>query len=122
MPQISLGDQPPKRKVLILGLAAKGLTKLGLPAETSATFPMAYTMNMAHPVRTNILSDTGDDKPQDWLWGAQECTVDAVLMVYADSAPTLGTSVANLANDLTVEGGHIAHRVTLAALPKREGE
>lgn len=93
LPQITFGDQPPERQVLVFGLAAGGLAKLGLPTETRAAFPMAYTMGMAHPARANILSDTGDDKPQHWLWGAGERAVDAALLVYADSQSTLEAAV-----------------------------
>ncbi|MFK3779559.1 Dyp-type peroxidase [Agrobacterium sp. NPDC089420] len=120
LPHITFGDQPPARQVVVLGLAAGGLTKLGLPAETRAAFPIAYTMGMAHPARTNILSDTGDDKPQDWLWGTQERAVDAALLVYADSQPTLEAAVEALSRDIIAENGRVAHRVTLDPLPERK--
>lgn len=95
-PQITFGDQPPEEQVLILALAAGGLDRLGLSAATQGEFPMAYRMGMSHPVRADILADTGEDKPQDWLWGGPGHMADAALLVYARDAQILEATVAAL--------------------------
>ena len=61
----------------ILALAASGLKKLELPAETLNMFPIAFLQGMAHRVRADMLADTGDDKPATWQWGAGENAPDA---------------------------------------------
>ena len=46
-------------------------------------FPMAFLQGMAHPTRSAILLDTGDDKPSTWLWGSGAKVPDAAILAYA---------------------------------------
>ena len=119
-PQVSFGDQPPPDKVLILGLAESGLAKLGLPESVRSAFPTAYRMGMGSPARANILADTGDDKPQRWLWGGLGREADAALLVYAAEEAILGAMIRILTTDIQGHGGNILHKVTPVPLPRRD--
>lgn len=115
--QITFGDEPPKDRVLILAFTERGLSRLGLPDETRAAFPVAFRMGMGSPTRSDILADTGDDKPADWLWGGPGREVDAALLIYARDTGTLDTAVAGQRDALESLGGLLTHQVTLAPLP-----
>ncbi len=119
-PQVSFGDQP-SEKVLILGLSESGLTKLGLPESVRAQFPSAFRMGMGCPARANILSDTGDDKPEAWLWGGPGRDVDGALLVYAQTGDELASMATRLSEGAIAAGGRVLHQVTPAPLPPRHG-
>ncbi|WP_159995135.1 hypothetical protein [Roseomonas sp. 18066] len=112
-PRITYGEELPVGTVQQLGLAAGGLQKLGLPPATLAQFPQAFRQGMAHPVRAHILSDTGDDGPADWLWGADPVP-DAVLNLYAEDAAALAAAIAEATTALALQGGRLLHQLQLA--------
>jgi deferrochelatase/peroxidase EfeB len=117
-PHISFGDSPPPDRVTILALAASGLVKLGLSEQTRAMFPMAFLQGMAHPVRSEMLADTGDDKPSWWLWGAGDNVTDGAVLAYAADDATLSDSVRMIETSIAVHGGRVAHKVRLTTRPK----
>ena len=117
-PHISFGDSPPPKRVTILSLAASGLKKLGLSEQTRAMFPMAFLQGMAHPVRSAMLADTGDDKPSTWMWGAGDNVPDAAVLAYAVNDAELHESVRMIEAGIAAQGGRIAHKIMLATRPK----
>ncbi|WSH04941.1 hypothetical protein U8P71_34510 (plasmid) [Rhizobium ruizarguesonis] len=121
--QITFGDQPPADKVLICALTADGLRRLGLPSDVQDAFPAAFRLGMGSPGRANLLADTGDDQARQWLWGGPENSVDAALLLYADSEPNLASYAMELISGIDAAGGRVTHRVTPTPLPRpRPGE
>lgn len=116
-PRVTCGDQPPKDKVLILGLTAGGLYRLGLQDGILGQFPSAFRAGMGSPARANLLSDTGEDHARHWLWGGPETSVDAALIVYAKDAETLAQETAQLTAEIVAAGGVIRHQVVPKPLP-----
>lgn len=115
-PLVGFGDQPDPKCVAMLALGADALAKTGLSADGLASFPWAFRDGMASAARSNILGDTGDDKPAHWLWGAGENAADAVLVIYG-ATPAILKSVEAQANAvLAAHGGRVVHRVALRDL------
>ncbi len=81
-------------------------------------FPMAFLQGMAHPTRSAILLDTGDDKPSTWLWGSGENAPDAAILAYAADAETLRKSVSMFEDGIAARGGGVVHKVILATRPE----
>ncbi|WP_407520397.1 Dyp-type peroxidase [Methylobacterium oryzisoli] len=121
-PRITFGDQPPRDKVLIAALSASGLRRLGLPKDTYDAFPAGFRAGMDSPGRATILADTGDDAARHWLWGGPSTTVDAVLLLYADTEATRDAEAASLAAAIAETGGAVIHRVDPGPLPASEGD
>jgi deferrochelatase/peroxidase EfeB len=117
-PHITFGDSPPPDRVTILALAASGLKKLGLSEQTRAMFPMAFLQGMAHPVRSAMLADTGDDKPATWLWGTDANAPDAAILAYASNDVTLQDSVRTFEGEIAARGGRVVHKIMLATRPR----
>ena len=115
---ITFGDSPPPDRVNILALAASGLKKVGLPEQTRAMFPMAFLQGMAHPVRSAMFADTGDDKPATWLWGSGAKAPDAAILAYAVDDATLLESVRMFETGIAARGGNVVHKVMLATRPR----
>ncbi len=119
LPQITFGDEPPEDLVVVLAITNEGLGRLGLADDVRGQFPTAFRQGMAHPTRTNILADTGDDKPEDWLWGSSEASADATLLIYANDEKRLEVACLDLEKQLADRGGKRVYRVSLASLPPR---
>ncbi len=117
VPALSFGDDPPQSDTRILSLSHQGLAKLDLPEATLRAFPMAFRQGMAHATRANILSDTGKDAPEHWVWG--QTPPDAALLLYAPNAKLLTAQQKDVAAVLKRHGGSILHKVILAELQDR---
>ncbi|BCJ91252.1 hypothetical protein IZ6_19870 [Terrihabitans soli] len=118
-PKISFGDQPPDDKVLIFGLTAAGLAKLGLEQSVRDQFPTAFRTGMHSAGRSQILADTGDDKPAKWMWGGQG-EADGAFLVYGADQVTLDMETISLTSGLTNIGGTVIHRIDPTPLPARK--
>lgn len=114
---VTFGDQPDPDRVTLLALSASGLRKLGLDDARLASFPFAFRMGMADPIRSNILSDTGDDKPAKWIWGGDNAA-DASLILYAADEALLAAAVKAAAQALADAGGSVVHQVGFRPLEK----
>jgi deferrochelatase/peroxidase EfeB len=108
--KVTFGDEPDPDRVSLLALSVTGLDRLGLTDTQRASFPFAFTMGMNDPVRSNILSDTGDDKPAKWIWG-DEKRVDAALILYAAKPALLAAAEKEARAAIEARGGAIVHRV-----------
>lgn len=61
-----------------------GLTALGLPEETLASFPLPFPENVA--ARAEILGDTGESAPEHWnIGGPQQPPLHGVLVLYGET-------------------------------------
>ncbi|MDQ4086776.1 MAG: hypothetical protein M3177_01985, partial [Pseudomonadota bacterium] len=113
---VTFGDQPDPLRVTQLALSASGLQRLGLRPDQLAPFPYAFRAGMANPVRSNILSDTGDDKPDRWIWGSGAAPVDVAMLIYTAEEPLLEAAAREEKAALKAIGGYIVHEVRLRRL------
>lgn len=120
--RITFGDSPPVDEVMILGLAPSALARFGLSSQAVEEFPPAYLMGMGSVGRANLLGDTGESKPADWLWGGPKNAIDAAVLIYARDEATLGAAVTAAETALTEAGGAVVHRVTPKPLPDPDGK
>jgi Dyp-type peroxidase family len=82
--RITPASTRPDDRALHVALAAGGLTKLGLGAETLASFSLEFVEGMTTEFRRRILGDVGDCDPERWRWGGPSTrTVDLALLLYA---------------------------------------
>lgn len=84
LPRIAFNDgrYDTRPALLTFAASAAGLEKLGLHADTVATFPVAFTQGMHGPGRERILGDLGANDRSQWLWGRDGN--DVALLVYGD--------------------------------------
>jgi deferrochelatase/peroxidase EfeB len=115
-PLIGYGDMPDPKAVAMLALGAGALAKTGLSQAGLDSFPFAFRDGMASAARSKILSDTGDDKPAEWLWGAGDRDADAVLVIYGATPAVLKAVEAEAMTVLAAHGGRLVHRVALRDL------
>jgi len=81
---VTFGEARPGLPAAVLGLAASGLKKLGLPKDALETFPTAFQQGMWREWRARALGDTGDNAPEHWSWGSTDASQpDAVVVLYA---------------------------------------
>jgi deferrochelatase/peroxidase EfeB len=81
---------------MVLGLSARGLSRLGLPQDAVETFPVAFKQGMWEPSRARLLKDTDRHAPEHWAWGGPASQVDVFLCVYAADQPRLRALVAEV--------------------------
>jgi Dyp-type peroxidase family len=79
-----------------LAFTAQGLRSLGLPMDVLAEFSAEFRQGMAHPARSRVLGDAGEDAPAAWDFGGADDRIDAVLLVYARSAEKLAAEASAL--------------------------
>lgn len=72
-----------------VAFSCRGLEQLGLDQATLAGFSLEFRQGMAHPQRSRVLGDIGEDAPRHWWFGNDEHPVDAVVLVYASNPEEL---------------------------------
>jgi deferrochelatase/peroxidase EfeB len=110
-----------RRAVITLALGAKGLERLGLPADAIATFPYAFLEGMTGEARARILGDTGPNAKEKWRWG-KEHQPDVALLLYGESkadVEQLEEKVMAYARDAGVGE---PHRIALKEITKDKTE
>ncbi|MDH0863906.1 hypothetical protein [Mitsuaria sp. GD03876] len=85
LPLVAFNDGRYETRPALLSLAtsARGLGRLGLPAEAVDSFPAAFTQGMHGPGRERILGDLGPNARDAWDWG--QAGNDVALLVYGDT-------------------------------------
>lgn len=106
-PRLSYGDDRAAVSATLLALSATGLRKLGLGEGDLATFPVAFQQGNDAPWRARALGDIGKNAPEQWYWGKKSAPVDAVALIYAESAEALQ----GLGGQLTQEARHFGHEI-----------
>jgi len=88
----------------------EGLAHLGLTERELGLFPREFRHGMANELRTRVLGDEGVHHPSTWeLGGPKNPKVHALLMIFADDAPTLEASVARERETLHTHGIAVVH-------------
>jgi len=98
--QISYGARLPDGTALAVAFTRGGMTRLGLDDNALATFPTAFQQGMAAPERALGDGDTGTWRWGKLLEGSDETDVDAILMIYADTADNLEKEAARIKEKL----------------------
>jgi len=122
MPHIAFNDGRRLRvpAVVTLALGARGLARLGLAAESLATFPFTFQEGMTTEARARILGDHGENGPTNWRWGQTQ--PDVALLVYGES----DEAVKGLADGLVTLGRGLGmaapHSIPLKPVAKDKRE
>jgi deferrochelatase/peroxidase EfeB len=123
-PSIAFSDGRSLKQATVLGLGPSGLSKLGLPADSVATFPPAFIDGMAAPWRSRVLGDVGDNAPDAWWWGDPEReNIDGMLVLYAGSEDGLRHLIATSTAALERHGHEVRRKIPFRELAgKKESE
>lgn len=106
--------------VASLALGARGLKRLGLPAEGLATFPFAFIAGMTTDYRAKILGDVGANARDQWRWGREQS--DVSLMVYARSAEAAADLETTLDALAKTQGLALVYRVAMKPVTQNKAE
>ena len=84
--KVGFGIATVEERIDQIAISASGLKKLGLDEATLSQFSYPFLQGMDHPERSRVLADTGEDKPELWLWGHHgakgDLTVDCAYTIY----------------------------------------
>jgi deferrochelatase/peroxidase EfeB len=83
-----------------VALSCRGLEQLGLGERSLSGFSPEFRQGMAHPQRSRVLGDVGEDAPEHWWFGNDAKPVDAVLLAYAPTAELLEAKLEELTASL----------------------
>jgi Dyp-type peroxidase family len=113
--QITTSEQPQKVSALNVALTHHGLERLGLDAETRATFSRPFLEGMATPHRSRILGDADENAPENWNWGGTDeaKAVDILLLVFGADEGTLDAALAEFRSEFAPNG--VVELLTLSA-------
>jgi deferrochelatase/peroxidase EfeB len=118
LPKVAFGDgRKHDEGAVTIALSHTALSKLGLPAESLASFPQAFIDGMCTTWRSRVLGDTGADAPQHWWWGGPRKPVDGVLLIYARDGETLEKLRNEMAAALASHSGVEVITIPLQTIP-----
>lgn len=123
LPQVSSGALFERREPyqLNLALTCHGLRRLGLPASTLGQLSREFRQGMAHPERSALLGDMGDEAPATWeLGGCDAATLDGVLLLYAYNTEALEGKLGTLRAALLRFGIAVEELATFLPADSRE--
>ena len=109
-----------KDAVVSLALGATGLTRLGLPNGSLATFPYAFLDGMTSESRARILGDHGASDKRCWRWG--QVPPEAVLLVYGTTAEAIEALEAHLVEVGARLGAKCTCRIPLEKVTEGKAE
>jgi deferrochelatase/peroxidase EfeB len=113
---LSFGDHGAESAMLV-AFSKFGLLKLGLKPHHLETFPVAFQHGSAAPWRARALSDTGQNAPEQWLWGGPGAEIDAILLVYARDDRALDRLLNQRTGEIAASGHSVVRRIRFAPLP-----
>jgi deferrochelatase/peroxidase EfeB len=99
-------------RAVTLALGAQGLSRLGLPAESLATFPFAFLDGMTSPARARVLGDDRGNAGGNWSWGHPR-QPDVALLVYGQEPEAVTELEAELRGIAQQFGMAAPHRIRL---------
>lgn len=102
-----------------IAFSVSGLERLGMTEEELSRFSLAFRTGMASRSRRRILSDTGPDDANHWIWGGPEHPVDGALLIYALQDDALARTVTEAQSDLRSFGGDVQHIVNTRRIEKK---
>jgi Dyp-type peroxidase family len=83
--RVTTGAEQSGNVRLNVAFTSAGLARLGLGNGGLASFPSEFVEGMSGtPKRSEILGDTGPNRPETWIWGNRD-NVHVLLMFYAKS-------------------------------------
>ncbi|MCT9083261.1 Dyp-type peroxidase [Streptomyces fulvoviolaceus] len=92
--EITSGAVARPEAALNIAFTAAGLRAVGLPDRTVDAFAPQFVEGMTTEHRGRLLGDLGPADPKGWLWGGPDNpAVHVLLLVYADTAPSLDRRV-----------------------------
>jgi deferrochelatase/peroxidase EfeB len=116
----SFGElRPTQASAVAVALSACGLAKLGVPAESLQTFPVAFQHGMWQPWRARALGDVGANAPGNWDWGAPvngKPPAHAMLLLYGEEELHLEPLRKDLVCEPVAKGWIETHPVPLLPL------
>jgi Dyp-type peroxidase family len=78
---------------LNVALTHHGLTQLGLDDAALKSFSRPFIEGIATTHRSRILGDNDDNAPANWDWGADNKSIDLLLLLFGKDEPTLDSVV-----------------------------
>lgn len=75
---------------LQVAFTCSGLRSLGCAEDLLAQFSPEFQAGMASEARARLLGDTGGSAPGNWEWGADNTSVDLLVMLYAQPGKLAG--------------------------------
>lgn len=118
-PSLCYGEHSMTCTASVVGLCATALNKLGVDEHALGTFPPVFRNGMTAASRLRVLGDEQMERSQQWLWGTQNTSVDAILMVYAESDKALQDEVMNHRQLITQYGHTPVTAISLDPLPPK---
>jgi Dyp-type peroxidase family len=100
--KVADGAARPDSTIVNVAFTARGLGRLGCPAQLLVGFSDPFLAGMTTEHRRRILGDDGASAPEHWDWGGPEKAVDGVVLVYARSEDSLKTRLTEIESDLAV--------------------
>lgn len=103
---------------LVAAFTCSGMSKLGLDSNALETFPTAFQHGMSAPGRARAL---GDHDTSKWEWGGTRrgTEVDALLLLYADTAGRLQTQISERTGELKEFKHLVIENVRLSEVPEK---
>ncbi|MFC4871785.1 Dyp-type peroxidase [Negadavirga shengliensis] len=90
LPLLTNALQKPDDHAVQLAFTYEGLSFLALPDETLQSFSREFKEGMTEPHRQFVLGDTGENTPENWVWGSKASgEIHLLLMIYSHNAETL---------------------------------
>ena len=105
-----------RRAVLTVGLGARALAKLGVPAECVRGFPAAFLEGMSNAARSRIIGDLDDNAPDRWEWG--DSRHDLALLAYGVDEEAIGRLEGVVGAHASENGLDSGYRVPLTPVKK----
>jgi Dyp-type peroxidase family len=119
--RVTPGSIRPDDRALHVAIAAGGLAKLGLGAETLATFPLELVEGMTTEFRRRILGDVDASDPDGWQWGGPSTRpVDLLLLLYARDQEAMAVLYEEQAAGFAAGGLAQVERLDTSTLTDRE--
>lgn len=118
VPELQSATAPVDGSAVNVAFTRRGLERIGVPGSALQEVPVVFHDGMADPERSKMLADSGDSAPEHWAWGGPNTPpVDAVLMLFADTAARLATLTERHSARLSRAGGRVVHRLETNLLP-----
>jgi Dyp-type peroxidase family len=111
----------PNERAVQLALTATGVAALTGRSASEQGFAEPFATGMATTYRSRLLGDVGPNDPADWAWGGPDTdVVDAVLLLYADTASRLAELQQAMSMSAADSGFQVVATLTTAELSDRE--
>lgn len=119
--EVTDGAVCPQHEAINIAFTAHGIRQLTARTEVPTGFSHAFASGMTSPSRSRLLGDAGDADPAQWRWGGPTTDrIDVLVLLYADSATTLGSTVERVVGEAKRGGLRAVERLDTDLLSDRE--